>query len=263
MTIQDDRPLRKAKRRPQPKKSGGLVIWLLLGGAAVCFCLAGVPVIAVLVWLGVSKSTITNDNVNKLTNDVTGKMVPGPSDSRVAEENFNKLKNDMTESEIVAILGTPMKTEDRDPPPQIAAQFEPGKIRVLLWAQREILIDLTLTPGGRARFATGLFPDGNGGMKELHGTSSGQLSNLASHGGSGPSKVTSAKAWAIPNGQTQDAVVLGLGEQPTKKLGPQKMANGQMSSETWEWKNGKGYLRVHFNETKNVIGKEEKDLPAY
>jgi hypothetical protein len=263
----------RKEQRPRRRKSGGVMLALLLGGGAICLLL--------LAGLGVSAL-----------------LLMGGLFSKVTEANYEKLRANMTESEVVAILGTPTTNEgglDNNFP--VGQFFGNLPMKQMAWINGSNRIQVIFNGQGKAWLAAAEFADGKGGMRVLHGVKNGELSFFGSQieaakdsrgnatnvsvgvnnplqslkppqvgqsgAGGGPSKVTSGKAFVIQNGLSTEQVTQVIGEPPTKKLGAQKMPSGQLSQETWEWDNGKGFLKVHFDGNLKVAAKEAKDLPLF
>ncbi len=225
-------------------------------------------------------------------------FVMGGLFTKVTEANYEKLRANMTEGEVVAILGPPTTDEGESSNSFPVGQFFGNlPMKQMAWKNGSNRIQVIFNGQGKALLAAAEFADGKGGTRVLHGVKSGELSFFGSQievakdskgnatnvsvginnplsalkppqGGqpstaTGPSKVTSGKAFVIQNGLNTDQVTVAIGEPPTKKLGAQKMPNGQLSQETWEWDNGKGFLKVHFDKTLKVVAKEDKDLPLF
>jgi hypothetical protein len=282
-----DRRQRKERRPARARRSGGMLLALLLGGGAISLLLlAGCGVGAFFI-VGGFFTKVTEANFEKLHANMTEAQVVailGPPTTTDGGANKNR--------EALQIFGNLASMK--------ALVWENGKnrIQVVFNAQGAWLASAEFDDGkGGVRVLHGV----KNGELSLFGSqivadkdSKGNATNVSMgannplqlkppQGGqipfpnwpgfgpasgqpgaaTGPSKVTSGKAFVIQNGLNTDQVTLAIGEPPTKKLGTQKMPNGQLSQETWEWDNGKGFLKIHFDKNLKVVAKEDKDLPLF
>jgi hypothetical protein len=267
-----DRRQRKERRPARRRKSGGVLLALLLGGGAISLLLLAGCGVGAFIWMGGFFTKVAEANFEKLRANMTETEVVailGPPTTTDGGANKNR--------EALQIFGNLASIK--------ALVWENGKnkIQVVFNAQGAWLASAEFDDGKGgvhalhgvkngelSLFGTQIVADkdskGNatnvsmGANNPLQGfkpPQGGQIPfpnwpGFGPAGGqpgaaTGPSKVTSGRAFVIQNGLNTDQVTLAIGEPPTKKLGTQKMLNGQFSQETWEWDNGKGYLKVHFD----------------
>jgi DNA-directed RNA polymerase subunit RPC12/RpoP len=263
------RPPRKPGKGKKRAGSGNALLWVLAGGGLVLVLLAG----------GIGLFFVLRSG-----GGVGGVGGLGRA-ARVNEEAFDELRTGMTEEECIAVLG-PATTRKVGPDnPHEAPKFTGPGIKVvdlvrLIWQSGKNKIEITFDANGKARHGKGVFVDAEGGTRELLGNNFDQLTlgdqQTVFYKGPdgnyrqpqrpkvapGPSRVTMGKAFSLKKGMSSDEVVRQLGEEPTKKLGPQLMPDGTRSADTWQWSNGNGTLKVHFDANRKVIATKDKDLPV-
>jgi hypothetical protein len=80
---------------------------------------------------------------------------------------------------------------------------------------------------------------------------------------SGPSKMTQTGVFLLGPAQTKKDIEFFTKDDPptSKHVGNVKAPNGQQAHEYWLWKNGKGHLKIFFDQKGNIVDREQKDLP--
>jgi hypothetical protein len=291
---EDDRsarqPTKKKKKKGKKRAKSGAPFWVFLavgGGVLLLLLLGGIGLMYVL--KGGAPSH-TDPDANPATG-ILGDFVPRVGlpvvAPNVTEEAFDKLRTGMTEEEAIAVIGLPTKRKVGPDDPSRAPVITGPNVTVtdlvrLIWESGRNKIELGFDVNHKAFLGRAKFEDGQGGIRELLGNKYDQVNSgndqvtwhwLANgqaepptHSSTlppGPSKITWFKAVnAAGLGKTSEQIVQALGEQPTKKLGPQLLPDGKESADTWIWNNGSGYLKIYFDANGKVIRVKNRDLPG-
>ena len=81
--------------------------------------------------------------------------------------------------------------------------------------------------------------------------------------GGGPSKMTEVGAFMLGVATDKNNLTFfSTDDPPTKKtVANVTTPSGKASTEHWTWNNGKGYLKIYFDNSGAIIDREQKDLP--
>jgi hypothetical protein len=290
---EDDRPARqptkKPKRKGKKRAKSGAALWIFLavGGGVLLLLLIGGGVGLMYLLKGGGQSPTAPGN-NQTPGFLGGLIPQAPASivpASVTEEAFDKLRTGMTEEEAIAVVGLPTQRkvgpDDPSKDPVITGPNVKylGDLVRLIWVSGKNRIELTFDINNKASSGRAKFDDGQGGIRELLGNKYDQVAGggeqvvwhwLPNGQGDppkpppmlppGPSRITALQAVNAGAGKTADQILQAIGEQPTKRLGPELMPDGNQSADTWIWVNGNGYHKVFFDASGKAIRVKSRNL---
>lgn len=247
-------------KRGRTENQGAAVLWFVLGGGAMLVVVLVLGAAAVGGYFLLSRDRTKKDDMPARTRkDDAPADIPlhaGKPRMEVNLENYNKVKSGMSEAELTAILGSPTRM---DPPPETSTGID----KILVWESGGDSVKIQVS-SGKALMITGVvggkicvgfytpaadtapplnrdvanMPDRDPTQEPAPGgkTASGVTKNLNKE---------MVKKLGTKGHNTEAEIIAFVGTGP-RRLGPQKMNKGGMSTDTLEWTDGdRTVLKVH------------------